>query len=508
MATKKKTAAVDQYPSPEPPPDELIPQDVEDPNGPGEPIIQGQHRIQISVKDALLLYLWSYSGQAKDEGIRAEIMEAHDVLKKGLLSFKVKNIDKVAGSYSLTLSIRKEYSRELIDRHIAKPWVRLAIAEIYGFKKELLEALKKEKRPQHVKTGKHLVNQYLGPVVDPQTKLNFAETLERYTQETGLTMGNRPLGWGLDLNVAQQRVTSAILEAFSRDEYQGQITLPKEEVLTDPERGPSYAPAKVRSGGPSTLYRKAYRNIPQLPTIRLTLAEIVKLAGYDHGRQGDKEKVKEAVAQLGADRYLFYWKRKAFTIRNRTAVPERDAQGEHKWEEIVEDGSLFRVKHVLDEQTKELKYFEISPSAVVLDQVSPLYGGNYFLMVPRDLHVEIQKAVGKGKKSSSYTFAFLMYLLSEYERHRSHAKKGTAPEVRISKPWEEIAQRIKMPETVWKRNRKTAIANLERVYLVAKELGYLKAYRRGADGVDTLELEPSKYFRPEKELQEGAEEAP
>lgn len=461
---------------------------------------------EMSPKQAILLFLWGYSGSTKDEAIKAQIMETRSILEKGLLSMRVTDIDKATGAFKLHLQGRASYSRELIDQHVATPWVKLAIAEVYGFKKEFLEANKyqeaQQQRPQHVKTGKHLVSQFLGPV-DPQTKLNFAETLERYTQETGLTMGNRPLGWGLNLNVAQQRVTSAILEAFSQDEYQGQITLPKEEVLTDPERGPNYVPDKVRGSGPNALYRKAYRNIPQLPTIRLTLAEIVKLAGYDHGRQGDKEKVKEAVAQLGADRYLFYWKRKAHTIKNGVAIPERDGQGAHKWEEIVEDGSLFRVKHVLDEQTKELKYFEISPSAVVLDQVSPLYGGNYFLMVPRDLHVEIQKAVGKGKKSSSYTFAFLVYLLSEYERYRSHAKKGAVLEVLISKPWEEIAQRIKMPETVWKRNRKTALANLERVYQVAKELGYLRSYHRGADGMDTLELEPSKYYRPEKELQEG-----
>lgn len=460
---------------------------------------------RMSVKEAILLHLWGYSGNAKDEEQRAEIMETHDVLKKGLVSIRVKDIDMAKGTFVMNISRRPNYSEEVLGKYLEKPWVRLAIAEVYGFKKEFLEANTSKatppQRPQHVKTGRHLASQFLGPVVDPQTKLNFGETLERYTQETGLTMGNRPLGWGLDLNVTQQRVTSAILEAFSLGEYQGHITMPKEEILTDPERGPNYAQAMVRASSPQYLYRKAYRNIPQLPTIRLTLAEVVKLAGYDHSRQGDKEKVKEAVARLGTVSYMFYWMRKAFTNRNGTAIPERDGQGEHKWEEVVEVSSLFRVKHVLDEQTKELKYFEISPSAVVLDQVSPMFGGNYFLMVPRDLHVEIQKAVGKGKRSSSYTFAFVMFLLSEYERQRSHAKKGTVPEVRISKPWEEIAQRIKMPESVWKRKRATAIGNLERVYQVAQELGYLKAYRR-ENGVDTLELEPSKYYRPKKELQE------
>ena len=457
--------------------------------------------IRMSLKEAILLHLWAYSGQAKDEGVKAEIMEAHDVLKKGLVSIHVKNIDKERGTFTMNISRKASYSAELLDQHIGGGWVGLAIAEIHGFKKEFVEAIKEQPapldKPQHIKTGKHLVSQYLGPV-DPQTKLNFAETLDRYTRETGLTMGNRPLGWGLNLNVVQQTVTSAILDAFSRDEYQGQITLPKEEVLTDPERGPNYLPARVRSMGPEAMAKKAYKHIAELPTIRLTLAEIVKLAGYDHDRQGNKEKVKQAVAHLGAERYLFYWRRKAFTIKNGAAVPDRDSKGEHKWEEVVEDGSLFRVKHVLDEQTKELKYFEISPSAVVLDQVSLRYGGNYFLMVPRDLHTEVRKAVGQGQRSTSYTFAFLMYLLADYERIRSHAKKETAQEHSIAKPWEEIAQRIKMPETVWRRNKKVAVARLEQVYQVAKELGYLKSYRIGADGVHTLELEPSKYYRPEK----------
>jgi hypothetical protein len=311
-------------------------------------------------------------------------------------------------------------------------------------------------------------------------------------------MGNRPLGWGLNLSFAEQRVTHAILEAFSRDEYQGQITLPKEEVLTDPERGPHILPGKWNAMGPGAMARKAYRDIPHLPTIRLTLAEIVKLAGYDHDRQGDKQKVMEAIDHLRSHLYLFWWKRKAFKIVNGVAVPDRDSKGEHRWEEREDVSPLFRIVFVRDEQTKVLKYFEISPSAVVLDQVNPTYQGNYFLMVPRDLHTQVVKAVGKGQRSSSYTFAFLVYLLDEYERISRHAKKGASPEHTIAKPWEMIAQRIKMPETVWKRNRKVAVARLEQVYQVAKELGYLKSYRRGADGVDTLELEPSKYYRPEK----------
>ena len=497
MARKKKAAAVDPYSSPEPPPDELIPEDVEDLNVEADPIRNSRYQIQIPAKDALLLYLWRYGG---DNGpLQAGIMETYEVLKKGLLDIDFVKVNKERATFTISAKRVTKYPKELIDQHLEKPWTRLAIADLLGFRKEFLEANKPTAKPQHIKTGLHLASQFLGPL-SPQTQLNFAETLEKYEQETGLTMNNRPLGFGLDLTVTQQTVLQAILGAFSKDEYQGSITLPKEEVLTDKEIAGSYLPAKLRAANPSALYRTAYRNIPKLPTIRLTLAEVVQLAGMDHDRQGDKEKVKEAVAHLGQASYVFYWKRKAFRIEGERAVPQLDQEGKHKWEEVVEAGSLFRVKHVQDEQTKQLKYFEISPSAVVLDQVNPTYGGNYFLMVPGNLHEEVRKRVGKGQRSTSFTFGFLMYLLQEYERQRSHNshRKG----VTIRKPWEDIAQRIRMPETVWRRNRKVAVARLEQVYQVAKELGYLKSYSRGADGVDTLELEPTKYYHPDKQLQD------
>lgn len=482
--------------------EELMKAEPKDPNAKEEPL-----QIQFGAKEGLLFFLWRYSGSpGMAEAKKAEIMETHEVLKKGLLDYKILKGDRKAGTFHVSAKRLNKYPKELIDQHLEKPYTKLAIAELFGFKEEFLEAEKRApEKPQHIKTGIHLASQFLGAVEGPQTRLNFAEQLERYTQETGLTMNNRPLGFGLDLRPTQQRTLQAILGAFSHEDYQGHITLPKETVLTDPDRGGNYIPAKLRAANPAALYKTAYRNIPQLPTIQLTLAEVVRLAGMVNERQGDKEKVKEAVAHLGQASYVFWWKRKAFRIENGRAVPQLDQEGKHKWEEVVEAGSLFRVKHVLDEQTKQLKYYEISPSAVVLDQVHPHYGGNYFLMVPGNLHEEVKKALGNNQRSTSYTFGFLMYLLQEYERHRSHNshRKG----VTIREPWEDIAQRIRMPETIWRRNRKKAVERLEQVYLVAKELGYLKSYKRGADGVDTLELEPTKYYHPVKQLQELSTQA-
>ena len=492
MATKKKKAAPEQASG-----KGLISISLKD-NATGERVI---NLPPMSLKDAVLLYLWSYSGQVKDPADKAEIMDSHNVLKSGLVNLTLTNLDKKAGGVSVNISRKKSYSEEVINQHLDKPWTRRALAEALGLKDEFLNRKGPPNKPQHIKTGIHLASQFLG-AVDPQTRLNFAEKVDQFTQETGLTMDNKPLGWGLDLNVSQTRVTSAILEAFSRDEYQSHITLPTSEVLTDPERGPHHLPERWRSMGPSAMARKAYNGIPKLPTITLTLADIVRLAGYDHNRQGDKQKVMEAIQHLRTHLYLFYWKRAATTIKNGAVIVERDPKtGEPKKEEREDISPLFRVVIVRDDQTKELKHFEISPSAVVLDQVNPTYGGNYFLMVPKDLHTKIQQAVGKGKRSSSYTFAFIVYLLSEFERIRRHTKKGRVPKVRIAKPWEEIAQRIKMPESVYKRKKERAIANLEQVYQIAKELGYLKSYSR-ENGIDTLELDPSGEYFKTKEAEE------
>jgi len=59
-----------------------------------------------------------------------------------------------------------------------------------------------------------------------------------------------------------------------------------------------------------------------------------------------------------------------------------------------------------------------------------------------------------------------------------------------------MAQALKMPETVYKRNRTRAIKILEEAYKTAQELEYLTGYERTST-VDILTLNQNKYFEPE-----------
>ena len=78
----------------------------------------------------------------------------------------------------------------------------------------------------------------------------------------------------------------------------------------------------------------------------------------------------------------------------------------------MEVGSLFRIKTVRTEEG-ELQYYEIHPSAPLLDQIS-----NYFLLVPNDWREEVKQLTGK--RASSYTYELLLWLRLQYEQIRRY----------------------------------------------------------------------------------------
>ena len=117
-------------------------------------------------------------------------------------------------------------------------------------------------------------------------------------------------------------------------------------------------------------------------------------------------------------------------------------------------------------------------------------------MIPHNWREEVQKQVGK-KKASSYTFRLLLFLRYQYEQIRRYNRyHKDNKEFKIKFSWEDMAQALKMPETIYKRNRTRALKILDEAYKTAKELEYLKGYKR-TQAVDILELNPDKYYNPE-----------
>jgi hypothetical protein len=325
----------------------------------------------------------------------------------------------------------------------------------------------------------HTVSQFYGD--NKQLSLFSDEKIDAFKDATGLNLTNRPTNYGVVLNQAQRRVFEGILKAFTDTNYKGDEAIGKDKAL-ESVYTLNQETAKellLKSNAP-------YKNIDTIPVVKLTQAEIIKLSGHDR-TQGDKVDVVEAISFLATKQFCFYWVR----LKTENGKPVKDKSGDYVKEEVMEVGSLFRIKTVRTEKG-ELQYYEIHPSAPLLDQVN-----NYFLLVPNNWRDEVKQLTGK--RASSYTYELLLWLRLQYEQIRRYNKgggKNRQPKpFKISKSWEDVAIALKMPETMYKANRKRASKIIQEAYQVAIKLGYLiRVENNGA--TDILYLNEGYYPKP------------
>jgi len=335
---------------------------------------------------------------------------------------------------------------------------------------------------KHTKIAIHVVSQFYGD--NKVLSLFTDEKIDLFTDATGLNLTNRPTNYGVVLNQAQKRVFEGILKAFTDTNYKGDEQKDKKTALEE-----VYSNTKT-SG--ETLIKgdnAPYKNIETIPVVRLTQAQIIDLSGYDlkAQKQSDKQHVIEALSFLATNQFCFYWIR----LKTEKGKPVKDKNGDYEKEEVAEVGTLLRIKTVRD-QTGLLQYYEIHPSAPVLDQVN-----NYFLLVPNNWREEVK--ILTGKKASRYTYELLLWLRLQFEqirRHNSGGGRNRRPKpFKLSRGWEDVAIALKMPESMYKANRNKASKIIQEAYSVAIKLGYLvKVENNGA--TDVLYLNESYYPKP------------
>jgi hypothetical protein len=335
---------------------------------------------------------------------------------------------------------------------------------------------------KHTKISLHTISQFYGD--NKQLSLFSDEKIDAFKDATGLNLTNRPDSYGVVLNQAQEKVFFGILKAFTNTNYKGDEEIGKDKALEG-----VYTLNKQTAQ--ELIYKDTapYKNIDTIPVVKLTQAQIIELSGYDlkSQRQGDKQDVLEALSFLSTNQFCFYWSR----LKKENGKPVKDKSGDYVKEEVMEVGTLLRIKTVRDE-TGLLQYYEIHPSAPVLDQVN-----NYFLLIPNNWRDEVKRLTGK--RASSYTYKLLVWLRREYERIRLYnkggGKKRKPKPFKISKSWEEVAIALKMPETMYKANRKRASKIIQEAYSIAIKLGYLvKLENNGA--TDILYLNEDYYPKP------------
>lgn len=339
-----------------------------------------------------------------------------------------------------------------------------------GFSVPGKEETRVEGGAKHTKMAIHAVSQFYGD--NKQLSLFSEQKIEAFGKATGIKITDKPDSYGVVLNQSQRRVLEGILKAFTDSNYKG------DEEIDKATYSSKFYPINKIAG--------AYSNVDKIPVVRLTQAQIIKLSGHDR-TQGDKVDVIEAISFLATKQFCFYWVR----LKTEKGNPVKDKSGDYVKEEVMEVGALLRIKTVRTKEG-ELDYYEIHPSAPLLDQVS-----NYFLLVPNDWREEVKQLTGK--RASSYTYELLLWLRLQYEQIRRYnnggGKKRKPKPFKISKSWEDVAIALKMPETMYKANRKRALKIIQEAYSVAIKLGYLiDVENNGA--TDILYLNESYYPKP------------
>lgn len=438
--------------------------------------------LKLNFKEALLLQLnMFYMGDVTEPGVKEELTNIIAFIKQ-LQDINITLQEDITQGGEVSYHTDRELTAEEVQRYFNSPLVLLAVAKLNNRGEEFLQAVERMGKPGGATPGlmkitQHGVRNILGS--GKQLSLFSDTKIETESKPYGIEITNKITELGAGLTDNQQKVMEGILKAFSSTDYKGNIE-PRDSREVQKELYPNPKNA---------IPRDPWRNIDLIPRIKINQSEIFRLSGINTNSIGDCEEAVKSIRHLGGHQYLFYWER----LKMKEGKPEIDKQGNYVKEGVYELAPLFRVKTVTHQTTGEFMYYEIEPSLVLLDQLD-----SYYILIPDNWRQEVKALVGK-RKGSSYTYKFLYYLrlkfeeIRRYNANQIHKNKKTYT---IRQDWEEVAIAIRMPETVYKRNRARAHKILETCYQTATELGYLTKYTRGQDGTDTLILNESKYYSP------------
>ncbi len=306
------------------------------------------------------------------------------------------------------------------------------------------------------------------------------DNVNTFVEATGLNLTNKPDSYGVVLNYTQKKLFEAILKRLTDTNYKGDTQIDNNSLLKG-----TYKDTQISNTTLLTGNKAPYKNIKTIPVLKIKQAKLIELCGFDKPRQGDKQDVIEALNFLGTNLFFFYWIR----LKTENNKPVKDKNGDYIKEEVMEVGTLLRVRHIREQGV--LQYYEITFSAPILDQVD-----NYFLLVPCNWRDEVKQITGK--RASNYTYEFLFWLRLQYEEKRRYNSggKGRKPkDFIINKSWEDIAIALKMPISMYKANRKKAESIIKEAYNVAIKLGYLKKIET-IKNIDKLYLNEEFYPKP------------
>jgi hypothetical protein len=404
--------------------------------------------------EALVKLLKSYSG----EGLVYESKEFIEIEEKIKEDVKHRDEEQRAKDEE-----QREKEKELArrEKELTKEEDRLRI------EKKRAKILEEK---THLKISMHAASQLL---INKEHAHFSKESVDRFISNTGLIKSEDiPTHYGVALNQRELKVFMGILSGFSKNNYTGDHEVDRGTLLLELFDNSTEARIELIEPKTETPTRGApYQNIKSIPVIRLTQAQIITLSGYDLKKQGHKKEAIVAIRDLATKQYCFFWER---LKKDSNGKPVTNKSGKYIHEEVTDVGTLLRIKEIKEKGI--LKYYEISPSAVMLDQVdAQAYGGNYFLLMPLNWISEVQKIQKKSVPTYTYNFLFFLRVQAEHQRRENANKKQKVKkDFTISKTYEDMAIAISIPESIYKGKKTRGKKILDDAYAIALNLGYLR----------------------------------
>jgi hypothetical protein len=326
-------------------------------------------------------------------------------------------------------------------------------------------------------------------------------------RQTGIELKKDFKSYGIELNYTQEVAVKALLQALTHTNYNGNTSkIEAADVLPKFADSAELPSAKL----------PAFKNIRSLPRVQITQQQYLELCGIDREKQSEKQNAIEALTFLGREQFVFWWQRvvmERVTIKNKRGVnidrwkAAVNEDGSAKLEDVYTTGTLFYIKEIKDEKTDLLKYYEVSPSPVLLDSITEQAGQKRsFIYYPLKLERDIQQKTGKRlKKLEAKLMLWLTWKFEEQRQHRltlknynndaALAKLTDTPQLEEI-DWKALAIELNVPESQLKKKQKTVYKRLQSAYEIAQKAGFIKDYKLEKDGTVQLYFNAEAYHLP------------
>lgn len=334
----------------------------------------------------------------------------------------------------------------------------------------------KKKQQENIKTSMHWEGQkWTKPKQQEAEQLTLFEQANNFVKANhvdGIEETMLPKICGINYTKMELQILEGIARILTETNYKGSILLTKEDAE---EWMPKSYPITKMSG---------YSHINVLPAIQIGQRELVRTFGFD-----DQDRRAVMKATLGLSTKPCYFKYKRLAVDS-AGNPKTDKQGTLIMEDVEQVGTPIILRRVTNEKDRT-EYYEIIPCLPMMDQID-----TYFLNKPGDWRAEVDQLCGKNE--SVYTYKFIDWLMFCFEEIRRKNEVKKKPKnwkyrpYRLTKTWMEVADALKMPHSMSRRNKVKAQQIIQRAYDVAYQLGYLEHKVNG----DLIILNEKHYVRP------------